>query len=96
MVSLCVYTLSSADSISTDDYIVPLLACSPATQVSAASSFTTDLGLDSLDAVEVVMAIEEEFTIVSIPIESRCHSAKLLLLLTFSSLSCCDSTGDSR
>ncbi|WVQ73313.1 acyl carrier protein [Cryptococcus sp. DSM 104548] len=27
------------------------------------ASFTTDLGLDSLDAVEVVMAIEEEFAI---------------------------------
>ncbi|SNX84182.1 probable ACP1 - mitochondrial acyl-carrier protein [Melanopsichium pennsylvanicum] len=32
-------------------------------KVSATSSFTSDLGLDSLDAVEVVMAIEEEFTI---------------------------------
>ncbi|KAI0051761.1 acyl carrier protein [Auriscalpium vulgare] len=28
-----------------------------------ASSFTEDLGLDSLDAVEVVMAVEEEFAI---------------------------------
>ncbi|WVO18107.1 acyl carrier protein [Cryptococcus depauperatus] len=27
------------------------------------AAFTTDLGLDSLDAVEVVMAIEEEFAI---------------------------------
>lgn len=27
-------------------------------QVSATASFTNDLGLDSLDAVEVVMAIE--------------------------------------
>ncbi|KAJ1029943.1 hypothetical protein NDA16_000857 [Ustilago loliicola] len=32
-------------------------------KVSATSSFTSDLGLDSLDAVEVVMAIEEEFSI---------------------------------
>lgn len=32
-------------------------------QLSPTSSFTTDLGLDSLDAVEVVMAIEEEFAI---------------------------------
>lgn len=32
-------------------------------QVSNTSSFTSDLGLDSLDAVEVVMAIEEEFSI---------------------------------
>ncbi|CAD6576219.1 MAG: hypothetical protein CYPHOPRED_005950 [Cyphobasidiales sp. Tagirdzhanova-0007] len=33
------------------------------TKVDAESSFTGDLGLDSLDAVEVVMAIEEEFSI---------------------------------
>ncbi|KAL8290130.1 hypothetical protein RQP46_003069 [Phenoliferia psychrophenolica] len=32
-------------------------------KVSATASFTNDLGLDSLDAVEVVMAIEEEFSI---------------------------------
>ncbi|KAN0060249.1 mitochondrial acyl carrier protein [Thecaphora frezii] len=32
-------------------------------KVTASSSFTNDLGLDSLDAVEVVMAIEEEFNI---------------------------------
>lgn len=32
--------------------------------MSPHSSFTADLGLDSLDAVEVVMAIEEEFNIV--------------------------------
>ncbi|TNY18254.1 acyl carrier protein-like protein [Rhodotorula diobovata] len=34
-----------------------------ATKVAPAASFTNDLGLDSLDAVEVVMAIEEEFAI---------------------------------
>lgn len=34
------------------------------TQVSTSASFVGDLGLDSLDAVEVVMAIEEEFNIV--------------------------------
>ncbi|GAA96157.1 hypothetical protein E5Q_02818 [Mixia osmundae IAM 14324] len=33
------------------------------TKLTASSSFTTDLGLDSLDAVEVVMAVEEEFSI---------------------------------
>lgn len=33
-------------------------------KVSPSASFTGDLGLDSLDAVEVVMAIEEEFNIV--------------------------------
>ena len=32
-------------------------------QVTPTSSFTTDLGLDSLDAVEVVMALEEEFAL---------------------------------
>ncbi|KAE8209383.1 hypothetical protein CF319_g2476 [Tilletia indica] len=31
--------------------------------ITPSASFTTDLGLDSLDAVEVVMAIEEEFNI---------------------------------
>ncbi|KDN39179.1 hypothetical protein RSAG8_08950, partial [Rhizoctonia solani AG-8 WAC10335] len=34
-----------------------------AAKLTAASSFTDDLGLDSLDAVEAVMAIEEEFSI---------------------------------
>nr|POE77872.1 acyl carrier protein, mitochondrial [Quercus suber] len=34
-----------------------------ATKLSAGSHFTNDLGLDSLDTVEVVMAIEEEFSI---------------------------------
>ncbi|GJJ09612.1 hypothetical protein Clacol_003835 [Clathrus columnatus] len=32
-------------------------------KLQESSSFATDLGLDSLDAVEVVMAIEEEFGI---------------------------------
>ncbi|KAI4752571.1 hypothetical protein E4T52_15228 [Aureobasidium sp. EXF-3400] len=32
-------------------------------KLSAQSHFTNDLGLDSLDTVEVVMAIEEEFSI---------------------------------
>lgn len=35
-----------------------LLRCS---QVSPASHFEKDLGLDSLDVVELVMALEEEF-----------------------------------
>ncbi|KAG0708952.1 acyl carrier protein [Suillus ampliporus] len=34
-----------------------------AAKLTASSSFTGDLGLDSLDAVEVVMAVEEEFAI---------------------------------
>ncbi|KAH8551454.1 acyl carrier protein-like protein [Umbelopsis sp. PMI_123] len=33
------------------------------TKVSLNATFTNDLGLDSLDAVEVVMAIEEEFSV---------------------------------
>lgn len=36
------------------------------TQVSPGASFTTELGLDSLDTVELVMAIEEEFNIVRV------------------------------
>ncbi|MBW0554426.1 hypothetical protein O181_094141 [Austropuccinia psidii MF-1] len=36
--------------------------CDPA-KITPTASFTADLGLDSLDAVEVVMAIEEEFSI---------------------------------
>ncbi|KAG1755193.1 acyl carrier protein [Suillus paluster] len=34
-----------------------------AAKLTTSSSFTDDLGLDSLDAVEVVMAVEEEFAI---------------------------------
>ncbi|KIK06912.1 hypothetical protein K443DRAFT_673807 [Laccaria amethystina LaAM-08-1] len=32
-------------------------------QLTPTASFSKDLGLDSLDAVEVVMAVEEEFSI---------------------------------
>jgi len=38
-----------------------LLASS--SQISLQANFNSDLGLDSLDTVEVVMAIEEEFSI---------------------------------
>jgi NADH dehydrogenase (ubiquinone) 1 alpha/beta subcomplex 1, acyl-carrier protein len=34
-----------------------------ASKVTPETKFTTDLGLDSLDIVEVVMAIEDEFAI---------------------------------
>lgn len=34
-----------------------------ASNIKATSHFANDLGLDSLDTVEVVMAIEEEFSI---------------------------------
>lgn len=40
-----------------------LFRLAPLSQLSPTASFTQDLGLDSLDAVEVVMAIEEEFAI---------------------------------
>lgn len=36
---------------------------SDASKLSGTSHFANDLGLDSLDTVEVVMAIEEEFSI---------------------------------
>ncbi|KAK2744399.1 hypothetical protein FQN57_004296 [Myotisia sp. PD_48] len=36
---------------------------SDASKITSTSHFTNDLGLDSLDTVEVVMAIEEEFSI---------------------------------
>ncbi|KZZ96940.1 Acyl carrier protein-like protein [Ascosphaera apis ARSEF 7405] len=36
---------------------------SDASKINETSHFTNDLGLDSLDTVEVVMAIEEEFSI---------------------------------
>ncbi|KAF7597499.1 hypothetical protein BBP40_003746 [Aspergillus hancockii] len=36
---------------------------SDASKINASSHFANDLGLDSLDTVEVVMAIEEEFSI---------------------------------
>ena len=35
----------------------------PATQITLDSSFVDDLGADSLDTVELVMALEEEFNI---------------------------------
>lgn len=35
----------------------------PPQQIKAGAHFANDLGLDSLDTVEVVMAIEEEFSI---------------------------------
>lgn len=38
-----------------------------AAKLTPTASFMNDLGLDSLDAVEVVMAIEEEFNIVCAP-----------------------------
>ncbi|WAQ82806.1 hypothetical protein PtA15_3A170 [Puccinia triticina] len=60
---------ASGGSLSKDDIqrrILEVLGsfekCDPA-KITPTASFTSDLGLDSLDAVEVVMAIEEEFSI---------------------------------
>ncbi|PLW06817.1 hypothetical protein PCANC_17740 [Puccinia coronata f. sp. avenae] len=60
---------ASGASLSKDDIqrrILEVLGsfekCDPA-KITPTASFTSDLGLDSLDAVEVVMAIEEEFSI---------------------------------
>ena len=44
------------------DIIVEQLGVTPE-QVTATASFTEDLGADSLDVVELVMAFEEEFSI---------------------------------
>ncbi|WFC95464.1 mitochondrial acyl carrier protein [Malassezia brasiliensis] len=54
----------SKDEIKTriEDVLKSFEKVDPA-QVTPTASFTGDLGLDSLDAVEVVMAIEEEFNI---------------------------------
>lgn len=44
------------------DIIVEQLGVTPE-QVTATASFTEDLGADSLDVVELVMAFEDEFSI---------------------------------
>jgi acyl carrier protein len=45
------------------DQLYSLINTRTGQQLSPTATFTSDLGLDSLDAVEVVMAIEEEFGI---------------------------------
>ena len=44
-------------------YIYKIIDKTGYIQINGSSNFTNDLGLDSLDTVEVVMAIEEEFNI---------------------------------
>ena len=50
------------------DIIAEQLSIDPA-QIVPEATFTEDLGADSLDAVEMVMAVEEEFDI-SVPDEA--------------------------
>ena len=47
------------------EIIVEKLGCKPS-EVTESASFTTDLGADSLDTVELIMEFEKEFSI-SIP-----------------------------
>jgi acyl carrier protein len=42
--------------------IVDKLGCKPS-EVTESASFTTDLGADSLDTVELIMELEKEFNI---------------------------------
>jgi NADH dehydrogenase (ubiquinone) 1 alpha/beta subcomplex 1 len=51
--------LKGFDKVTDPTKVNPLAA----NKISGQSHFTNDLGLDSLDTVEVVMAIEEEFSI---------------------------------
>lgn len=46
-----------------EQFLVTWTEVSNSSQIKAESHFANDLGLDSLDTVEVVMAIEEEFSI---------------------------------
>jgi NADH dehydrogenase (ubiquinone) 1 alpha/beta subcomplex 1 len=64
--------LRLAMSVSRKSRRSPTLASFVCVQVTPTSSFTDDLNLDSLDAVEVVMAIEEEFSIGAFPVLARC------------------------
>ncbi|KAG8715672.1 hypothetical protein FRC11_001619 [Ceratobasidium sp. 423] len=67
--AFAVRSYAAASGLSKDDIQVRVLDVLKsfekvdAAKLSVASSFTEDLGLDSLDAVEAVMAIEEEFSI---------------------------------
>lgn len=61
---------------------VPNLQVQDPTKITSTAHFANDLGLDSLDTVEVVMAIEEEFSI-EIPDKDAdtIHSSTFLSLL---------------
>ena len=46
--------------------------------VTSESSFVEDLGADSLDTVELVMAFEEEFGLVQIPLQKPLQAQQYL------------------
>ncbi len=48
-------------------------------EVSAESSFTADLDADSLDVVELIMAIEEEFGTDDTPLEISDEDAEVIM-----------------
>ncbi|KAF3925274.1 hypothetical protein ABW20_dc0106446 [Dactylellina cionopaga] len=56
-------SLSSPPSQSFSLIIETILQITDSSKITATSHFSNDLGLDSLDTVEVVMAIEEEFSV---------------------------------
>ncbi|KAH9982458.1 acyl carrier protein [Lactifluus volemus] len=59
-------TASSLDKAQIESRVLDVLKTFEkvsAEKLKPSASFTNDLGLDSLDAVEVVMAVEEEFSI---------------------------------
>jgi len=62
------------------DFFINCIQVSDTSKVGPSAHFSNDLGLDSLDTVEVVMAIEEEFSI-EIPDKDAdaIHSGKSML-----------------
>jgi len=64
--SSCTHTQTFLNPAEVQERIITVVKnfdkCDPA-KVSSDSKFVDDLGLDSLDSVEVVMAIEDEFAI---------------------------------
>jgi len=54
-------TMNRDEILSKIKKVVASQLCIGEDEVKEASSFTTDLGADSLDTVELVMALEDEF-----------------------------------
>lgn len=69
------------------DNLCPSKQVQDPTKITSTAHFANDLGLDSLDTVEVVMAIEEEFSI-EIPDKDAdtIHSSTFFALFSSSSL----------